>query len=166
MIGKFFICVSQWRWDRYVVCLAATLVVAMAGCNSDRLPTHPVSGTLEFKDGSFPMFGEIEFFNEANKINARGKINRDGSFSLTTYEESDGAVEGFHKIAIFQVTNDPLMAKYGDQIVHDHGDLVDPKYFDYRTSDLEWTISPGENEVKLTIRKSKNQKPRKKLHKH
>ena len=135
------------------------LATASVGCNSGQLPTYPVQGIVQFEDGSRPMFGDIEFFNEANKINARGKINRDGTFTVTTYTENDGAVAGTHKIIIMQITGDYLTAKISDQIQHDHGDLIHSRYNDYRTSGLECTVSSRENNFELTIRKSKHQTP-------
>ena len=105
------------------------------------------------------MFGDIEFYNAEHKINARGKIGRDGTFTVGTYTEDDGAVEGHHQIVIQQMTGSYQTAKLADKIVHDHGELLDRAFFDYRTSDLECTISRGTNQVELTVRKSPRQTP-------
>ena len=133
--------------------LLLLLLVACVGCGSGQLPTHAVEGSVKFEDGTTVMFGDIEFFSVDHKINARGKINRDGTFTVGTYAENDGAVEGRHQIVIQQMTGSYLTAKYNDQIKHDHGELIDSAYFDYRTSGLECTISPGTNEVELTVKK-------------
>ncbi len=140
-------------------CLSTLLLV---GCGSGKLPTFPVSGQLKFEDdGSFPKFGEIEFYNAEHKINARGKIERDGSFTVKTGEQ-EGAIKGLHQIVITQQVNSPHFAKpkmrEGDPdkehvVKHDHGLLVDTAYLDYRTSGLECTITEGENRVELLVRK-------------
>ncbi|MFK7769725.1 MAG: hypothetical protein AB8B55_21130 [Mariniblastus sp.] len=137
---------------RRYAALAVLLLASAVGCNSDQLATHPVDGVLKYEDGTYPMFGNIEFYNESHKINARGTINRDGTFTVGTYEDSDGAVEGRHQIVIQQITGDSLTEKLSNQIKHDHGALLDSAYFDYRTSDLECVISPGRNQVELTVR--------------
>jgi len=140
-----------------LVCLAIALLPCLAGCHSDQLPTYPVEGTIRFEDGSFPKFGDIEFYSATHRINARGKINRDGSFKVGTYEPNDGAVEGNHKIIVIQISGTYLTAKYNDEIKHDHGALVNTSYFDYRTSDLECNIERKSNPVELIVRKNPRQ---------
>ena len=140
-----------------LVCLAIILLPNLVGCNSDQLATYPVEGTIRFKDGTFPKFGDVEFYNAANKINARGQINRDGSFTVGTYGERDGAVEGMHRIIVMQVSGTYLTAQYNDVIKHDHGSLVNTAHFDYRTSGLEYNIKPETNEVELVVRKNPRQ---------
>ena len=103
------------------------------------------------------MFGDIEFYNAQHKINARGKIDRDGSFTVGTYTENDGAVEGKHQIITMQVSGDYLTEKLSDSIKHDHGALINASFFDYRTSGLECEIVPGDNQVNLTVEKNPRQ---------
>ncbi len=146
------------RSGRLIFGLAALLILPlMLGCSSDQLPTHPVIGTIQFSDGTHPMFGDIEFYNSQHKINARGKIERDGSFTVGTYTDNDGAVEGKHQIIALQVSGDYLTEKLSDSIKHDHGDLINSSYFDYRTSGLECEIVQGDNQVNLTVRKNPRQ---------
>jgi hypothetical protein len=143
---------SVWRLS--ALCL---FVVSLTGCHSDQLPTHAVDGIVRFDDGSSPMFGDIEFYNAQHKLNARGIINRDGTFTVGTYQDGDGAVEGLHQVVIIQLTGNYLTAKLNDRIKHDHGELVDPKAFDYRTSDLDCTVAPGTNRIELEVRKYSRQ---------
>ena len=137
--------------------LAVALLVSFAGCNSGQLPTYPVQGTIRFEDGSNVRFGDIEFYSVDHRLNARGKVNRDGKFTVTTYSDGDGAVAGTHKIVVLQITGSYLTAGLADQIEHDHGELIHSKYFDYRTSGLECTIEPGENPVELVVQKNPRQ---------
>ncbi len=138
-------------------CLVVALLFYCVGCGSDRLPTHPVEGSVRFEDGSKVMFGDIEFYSVDHQLNARGKIGRDGTFTVGTYAKNDGAVAGKHQVIVLQITGDYLTEKLGDQIKHDHGELIDSAFFDYRTSGLECTIVPGRNPVKLTVRKNPRQ---------
>ena len=103
------------------------------------------------------MFGDIEFFNAEHRLNARGKISRDGTFQVTTFTDNDGAVAGTHKAIILQVTGNYLTEKLSDDIKHDHGDLVNSAYFDYRTSGLECEIVPGRNAVEFVVKKNPRQ---------
>lgn len=147
---------NLWR-PSTVSSLLILLLPVLAGCNSGQLPVHPVNGTVRFDDGARVMFGDIEFFSAAHKINARGKINRDGTFEVGTYAENDGAVAGNHKVIILQVTGDYLTEKLSDEIDHDHGELIHPAYFDYRTSNLQCEIVPGPNDIELVVRKNPRQ---------
>ena len=129
----------------------------LVGCGSEQLPVYPVDGTVRFEDGSKVMFGDIEFFNAEHRLNARGKINRDGTFEVGTFTDNDGAVAGTHKVIILQVTGNYLTEKLSDDIKHDHGELVNSAYFDYRTSDLECEIVPGQNPIEFVVKKNPRQ---------
>ena len=84
------------------VLVLAIGVLTQIGCGPKRPPTYPVKGKLVFEDGTSPRFGEIEFYNAEEKINARGRIERDGTFTVGTFAENDGAVAGTHQIVIIQ----------------------------------------------------------------
>ena len=134
--------------------ILSTIVFLFCGCNDGRLTTFPVSGKVVFEDGGYPMFGDIEFYEPTKQINARGKIARDGTFSLGTYEKDDGAVEGNHKVVIIQRTRNHYAAQVESAIEHDHGDLIDDLYFDYRTSGLTAEIKSVENnQLELTVKR-------------
>ncbi|MCP4098201.1 MAG: hypothetical protein GY748_18370, partial [Planctomycetaceae bacterium] len=86
---------------------AALCIFALSqilGCGSGQVPTHAIDGIVQSEDGSPLMFGNIEFYNAEHKINARGNINRDGTFTVGTYSDNDGAVEGEQQIAILQIS--------------------------------------------------------------
>ncbi|MGB1929742.1 MAG: hypothetical protein ACPHO8_10555 [Mariniblastus sp.] len=127
------------------------------GCGSNQVPTHAIEGIVEFEDGSPLKFGNIEFYSPEHKLNARGKINRDGTFTVSTYSENDGAVAGKQQIAILQISGNYLTEKLNDQINHDHGHLIDQAHGDYRTSGLEFIVEPGLNRIQLTVRKRRQQ---------
>ncbi len=138
--------------------LCALLAGPLVGCGDGNLPTYEVIGKVEFDDGTHPKFGDIEFYSHKHKVNARGNIDRDGYFTVSTYEEGDGAVEGLHQIVIMQQVGNYLLANTDQQIKHDHGSLIKPSYFDYRTSGLSCEIVPGEkNPVTLIIEKRPDQ---------
>lgn len=123
--------------------------VLFCGCNgSDELELHPITGKIVYADGSPAMFGDIEFQSDSMPVNARGKIQRDGTFTLTT-NGKPGAVEGQHKVVVVQVVTN----HFNLDVVHNHGDLVHEKYASYSTTDLSVTVESGKNNVVLNVEK-------------
>ena len=117
--------------------LSACLLL-LIGCSSDRIPTYPTRGQVLFPDGSPVRTGVIELKSLEHDLNARGNIARDGSFTLGTYTDNDGAVAGKHQAIVMQF----LASDSGPEIQHEHGDPVDPRFADYTTSALEFEIQP------------------------
>ena len=137
--------------------LLLLIALCLSGCGGGQLPTYPVNGKVVFEDGTSPQFGTVEFLNDAHQLNARGEIASDGTFSVSTFVDGDGAVEGTHRIAIIQLTTSPQTAQFNHLIEHDHGDVVDPRYHDFRTSGLTCQIQTDDNEVTLNVKKKAGQ---------
>ncbi|MBL8890599.1 MAG: carboxypeptidase regulatory-like domain-containing protein [Planctomycetaceae bacterium] len=134
------------------VLVLLVLLASFVGCGSGQ-STHIVKGKVVFSDGTPVQFGDVETLSVEHRINARGKIEKDGTFTLTTYEENDGAVAGEHQVVIIQMTGTPMMAaaKLGP-IQHTHGHDTGAKYRSYDTSGLKFTVEPGKvNEVTFTL---------------
>jgi hypothetical protein len=138
----------------FLICVPALLSI---GCGPGNPATYPINGTVEFADGTKPKFGNIEFYSPELKINARGKIERDGSFTVSTFGDNDGAVGGVHQVVIMQQVGNYLIAKSGSKIRHDHGSLIDSSHFDYRTSGLSCDVKPGPNDVRFIVKKMPRQ---------
>ena len=73
------------------VLLIFAVAIFASGCSSDRLDTYPVTGKVVFEEGDSPRFGDIELFHPGKQINARGKLAKDGTFTLGTYDLDDVA---------------------------------------------------------------------------
>lgn len=84
---------------RCLPCLAALLsVVLTTGCG-DGLPKRvPVSGKVII-DGEPLTFGNIRFVPEGHR-SSYGKLDSEGRFSLSCFDEGDGAVTGTHRVQI------------------------------------------------------------------
>lgn len=78
-----------------------------AGCGDGRPKRVPVSGQVLI-DGVPLKHGTIQVIPEGDRA-AFGKINSDGMFELTTFEEKDGCVLGKHKVAV--IANETIDAK-------------------------------------------------------
>ena len=109
------------------IILSALVIGALAGvgCNSDRLPTYPTTGTIQFQDGRPVRFGSIEFYNVENDITARGTIGRDGTYQVGTFQPKDGTIAGEHQVVIIQVLMPAPVIKSEDgahhAVPHAHG---------------------------------------------
>ena len=141
------------KQSRIAILAVGFCCLLLSGCGDGRPATHKVLGTVEFSDGSAPKFGDVEFYSPQLKINARGKIKRDGTFTVSTFEEGDGAVAGPQQVVIMQQAGSYMLAKTKTLIEHDHGSLIDRKHFDYRTSGLSCEITPGDNQIRLVVKK-------------
>lgn len=78
----------------------SALVASLVGCGTS---TNPVSGTIKFEGKPLSGGGNIQFFPlEGEGKPAGGAINEDGTYSLSTYGENDGASIGKHRVQIMQ----------------------------------------------------------------
>lgn len=121
--------------------IAGLAALLMVGCSETTIQTWPVSGRVVLADGTPVQTGTVEFSTEGGEYTARGSIEKDGSFRLSTFNEGDGAVAGEHLAVVVQliVTEDLPIHK------HDHGPTVDPRFAHYLRSGLQFTVRPDTN---------------------
>ena len=126
-------------------------VVAMCfvltGC-SDQLRTYPVSGKVRFANGGVVHVGTVELKSREHKVQARGQIQSDGSFTLTTYKDGDGAVAGMHDCVVVQFVMAEGISGHKPSTIG----VVDRRYASYSTSGLSAEISTDHsNELILKV---------------
>jgi hypothetical protein len=116
--------------------IATVLLLECAlGCNKSPVKTPPAThsavGTVVDSEGSPLAFGTVEFVSvEDERVQAIGKIQSDGKFTLMTIVDDDvvpGAVDGKHKATF-------LPSERGQR----------PHYFSGT-----FEVRPGENSFKL-----------------
>lgn len=135
-------------WSAVVI----ALLCCSAGC-SDRPKAYRAGGLVLFADGKPVQDGRIEVRFTEQPYTARGIIDREGRFRLTTFETDDGAIAGRHEVLVIQ----RFTADIDDMAAHHrHASQlrqVDRKYSSYATSGLEITIDPaGDNSsLKLVV---------------
>lgn len=128
--------------------LLSVSLSALVGC-SNQLPTYPIKGRVQFENGGPVVTGIVEFQSVEHKLNARGNIQPDGAFELTTFEPADGAVAGRHKCVVMQMVVAENFAAHRPSVIG----VVDPRYGSYLTSGLEVEVSSeSSNEPTLTVR--------------
>ena len=129
--------------------IAACFMLAVAGCN--RGPrVAPVSGVVKFK-GQPLEFGAV-MTQPAQGQPARGMIQSDGSFVLSTFDEGDGAIVGTHKVRVscYEAQRDGMQATEGEVSL---GKLLIPrKYTLYDQSGLSLEVpKDGNDQVVLEL---------------
>ncbi len=140
----------------------ASVALLLSGCSS-QLPTYEVIGKVEFENGRPVVVGIVECLSVEHNINARGNIQPDGTFSLTTFQSGDGAVAGEHKCVVIQMVIGENISGHRPSAVG----VIDPKYASYQTSGLSIIVSPdGSNDVVLQVRGIKKQPAAGADHKH
>jgi hypothetical protein len=109
-----------------------------------------VAGKVMFTDGTPLSGGMIEFLTTAadgQKINARGNIDTQGNFTMTTWNERDGAIVGEHSAIVIGLAAIPS----GDVLLQNTSKNLDLRFNNYATSGLKFTVKPGENRFTVTV---------------
>jgi len=143
--------------------LTGCLSLCLVGCGSsgpDRPATYPVSGVVTFK--SQPLAGAFVTLESTSQPTqtAYGTTNDAGEFTLTTFENGDGAVEGEHRVKVMKVeATAATPASEGDippggptRPAPPPKSLIPARYANFDTSVLKATVkSSGNNELKFEL---------------
>ena len=122
-------------------------VLLLSGCGNK---TYPVRGQVVFEDGTpaNELAGyAIMFQSEEHKTSAAGTIQPDGTFSVGTHTDTDGAMLGKQRVAI----TPPVPVIH----VRRPPSLIHERYGDFDTSQLEIEIKPGTNQPTITVDRAK-----------
>ena len=133
----------SWRGLSVVAGFAGLVLMLSAGCN--RGPQIvPVTGKI-LHTGVPLKFGSVTFQPRSGQP-ARGEIQSDGTFALSTRRQGDGAVVGQHqvRIACYESQRNPAAKGSGEQSL---GRLLIPiKYTLFDQSGLTADVRPDNNE--------------------
>jgi len=128
------------------------IVAGSAGCsNGPKL--YPVHGKVVYPDGS-PMLGGAVMFEPVDnplKVMSQGTIDNDtGAFTLTTYKEGDGALVGRYRVILRGRRSNPKSAIVDPVTIGQ----IHPRFQDFATSGLEFTVEPKDNEFVIKVEKA------------
>lgn len=133
--------------------IASTLCVAAAagaiGCSQSDAKLGQVTGTVRV--GGQPLTTGKVLFQPAAGRGAMGVIQSDGSFTLGTYGDADGALIGEHKVAVVAFEPAKLGRPEPGQPLKQAKPLVAEKYLAHGTSDLTFEVKPGENSPEFNL---------------
>jgi hypothetical protein len=125
------------------------IVVGVAGCGNSKDATYPVQGRIMFTDGQPMTGGSISFraIDRRPPISARGMIQPDGSFTLSTFSDRDGAVAGRHQIVVSTLPSREPREGFESPIYP----RIDEKFSRFETSGLEVTVSSDASQNRFTL---------------
>ncbi len=129
------------RWHRLLL-LPAVVLVAAGGCG--KYTTHPVTGVVQLDDGTPVPRAVVTFEAVDGSLSAHGVTNAEGRFRLSTVGREDGAVAGRYLASIRPL--DPVDAESQQRPIR-----IDPKYFRFETSELEYEVTSGRNEFTIVV---------------
>ena len=83
--------------------IGAWSLVLLPGCGGPRL--YPVHGKVTWENGDEARElagGMVICESVVGQVGARGDIEQDGSFQLSTYKPGDGVLPGKHRVAVVE----------------------------------------------------------------
>ncbi|MGD9856481.1 MAG: carboxypeptidase-like regulatory domain-containing protein [Planctomycetaceae bacterium] len=141
---------------RRVLCvqlLTVGLAGLLTGCSGSsdkwvqgREPVHPISGRVTLKGE--PVEGAILIFHStAKELSAQGRTDADGNYSVTTYEDGDGAVLGEHIVTVRKTKEVKKPTKYHTEDEPSYAtfteELLPKESSSKQTSKLRVTVAEG-----------------------
>lgn len=139
---------SLGRFRQTVWLVACLALCGVAGCGDSRAEPVPASGRVLI-DGKPLTAGFVRVYTDDGR-SASAKIQSDGSFALTTYQEGDGCIPGDHAVSVVAIK--PL-AETG-QVHHrrvDPQSMIPLRYRDPHTSGLRIEIDQPRDDLILKL---------------
>lgn len=127
--------------------MISTTAMGCSGANKDLPATTPVTGKVTYQGQ--PVSNGLVTFHPTNGAKpASGQTDKNGEFSLSTFEREDGAVFGKHKVTIkaYKEGQDVSIVP-ADKLTY----AVPKKYVEEKTTSLEVEIKKGSNEIALNL---------------
>jgi len=124
--------------------------LGIIGCGGKEI--YQVKGKVVYEDGAdvSVLAKAMVVFDPADedgpKVSARGEVQPDGSFQMSTYKEGDGVVPGKYRVAL---APPPFLGGRGKA----RPQLLDPIYQDYETSGLEITVTGPVTDYSVKVKK-------------
>jgi len=136
-----------------IALLGFVLILTTSGCGSDgQLETATVSGKVTY-NGDPLQIGSLLFVPVGGGPSAQANIEPDGSYTMGTYDLTDGAIPGEHKVMITAITAPGGSGLPEDQIDGDGAPVsVIPEMFgDLEKSGLVVKVKSGSNDVDFVL---------------
>lgn len=134
--------------NRAVLLVLCALSLVVCGCGSAR--SHPVSGTVIFEDNKPARElagGTVSFESVADKSNASGEIQADGTFRINSQAGGDGVPAGRYRVLV--------MPPEPDDPDRRPPPLLDPRYQAYDTSGIEVSIEEKTTSLPIQVKRAR-----------
>ena len=130
--------------------------VSVSGCSQSPEPTYPVHGVVSI-NGNRPQGGIVIFESvtpgpSGKRFSARGMIDSDGQYCLSTFGEDDGAVAGNHRVGVLQEEDmHPSSRSPEAEAARMRIVKIPPRYQSPETSNLTYEVKPEENTIDIEL---------------
>jgi hypothetical protein len=135
-------------WRRVMPMLV--LFVGIVGCSPSKPATVPVVGKVMFKKTT-PAAGALVVFHPVKPETETligGKpfatVKEDGTFTLTTFQQDDGAPEGEYKVTVDWRKKSDKKLSLGSEGGGDAGSMIQAKYGNPASPAFPFTVKKGE----------------------
>ncbi|MCE9560623.1 MAG: carboxypeptidase-like regulatory domain-containing protein [Planctomycetes bacterium] len=134
------------RFQNWLLVSAFLLTLGcLSGCGGGNPKTYRIPGRLVYEDGK-PVPGAtivLQTTHDGKRIPARGLVNPDGTFELTTFTDKDGVIEGEHDITIVPLpaTDSATPSK----------PVIAAKYSSSESSGLKFTVKLDTTEILVKV---------------
>jgi hypothetical protein len=129
----------------------AAVVVPLAGCGGGP-QTAEVKGKVTYKGKAVPN-GTITFLPESGPT-ATGELKPDGTYTLTTFRDGDGAIPGNYTVIIMAMQDTTSVLPESRSALPPP--IVPIKYTHQTTTDLRAEVKPGKNTFDFDLVDEKN----------
>jgi hypothetical protein len=121
----------------------ALLTLGLAGCGGG---LYPVKGKVALDDGTPVTKGLVVFerVDGGTPVTARGQIQADGTYELSTHKPGDGVPPGKYKVLL----NSMDLSDVPDE---QKNLPYDTKYLSLATSGLEVEVTSGPNDIPIKL---------------
>lgn len=119
--------------------LLSLALCTLTGCN-DGPQIVPVSGQVTI-DGKPLTYGTVMFVNTGSRP-ASGRLDSEGRFQLSCFEEGDGAIVGRHRVSVMAIES------MGEHANKWH---APQNYANERTSNIEFDITQPVDDLKIEL---------------
>jgi hypothetical protein len=126
---------------------AAVVLLTLAGCGTNH--PYPVRGQLLYEDGQpiKELDGfTVSFSSQELAKGARGNLDAEGRFQLTTQRPDDGAFPGKYKVIVTQ-------PHINVERRETHPPVVDLEYEDPAKTPLEATVESKDNDFTFKLKR-------------
>ena len=143
----------SWHHGPFMACLLlAAGAAALAGCSNSGPTMARATGVVRL-DGKPLSSGRVTFWPAAGR-SASGWIEADGSFTLGTFNDADGATIGRHKVTVTAAKKQPTGPPDFDRDGPPRGwprSPIPARYSNPEASGLEFEIAPGTNRFAIEL---------------